>query len=150
MDEVGVLVDTRPRAQFILQVLDMELAVGRVPMGLDRGKVDADDAGTGKLLGHWAEQLVSSRGIGHRQVRGPNGFARRLTILRPQAHTGAEVDDLVGAGADGGEDELALEDVVDEQPVLDALAGLLGVVVGHAVAALQEALVAPAKESELS
>lgn len=45
--------------------------------------------------------------------------------------------------ADGGKEELPVEEIVDIEFVLDTLSELFTLVVGQAVPALQDALVAP-------
>lgn len=53
-----------------------------------------------------------------------------FTFHGPHAGASSEIDNLLGAVTDRGEEVVATQDVVQVEPVLDALAKLLRLVVG--------------------
>lgn len=66
---------------------------------------------------------------------------RSLTFQCPHAGAGPEIDNLLGVFTDRGQEIVTLEDVVQVEPVLDALAKLLGLVVGQTIAIGNDALI---------
>jgi hypothetical protein len=71
---------------------------------------------------------------------------RRHTILGPESEAGPEIDDLLRTLGDWRDEEFALEDVVEVELVLEALAHLLDLIVGQAVTVSEEGLISSALE----
>lgn len=136
VDEIGVVVYVCPGTELVFEILHPEFDVGRRPMRLDGGDVGPNDTRAGEVFGHWTlGQLRSSWSPGGR------------TILGPKAYAGSEVDNLLRVVSDGSDIQLAIQQVVNIQLVLQALAELLRVVVGQAVSALKKALISPNGQS---
>lgn len=66
---------------------------------------------------------------------------RSLTFQRPHAGAGPEIDNFLGVFTDWCQKIVAFEDVIQVEPMLDAFAKLLGLVVWQAIAIGNNALV---------
>ncbi len=50
MDEIGTIIDARPRAMFVFEVFDAIFKVWRGPAWLNSGDISSNDSGTGVLF----------------------------------------------------------------------------------------------------
>lgn len=135
MDQICVSVDICPRALIVVDIFHPELQILHNPLGLNWGDVDANDSGTWELISDYESGQCTGLLKGSGQLH--------CTILWPKAESCPHIYDLLRIGAYGRPHAGAFQNVVHVELVLYRFSLLFQLVVGHTVAALNEALIAP-------